>query len=311
MFYSSKKQQPQQPQTWTRFFVESFLMLFLIFLIRTVGFGLYQVPSGSMEVTMLEGERFFAEKLSYWFVKPKRFEIVSFNAPAGDTAPHFNYSRNPLKLLWQKYVYGPDNWTKRVIGLPGETVRGVIEEGKPVIYIKNSSGEFKLDDSPYVNPYPLILVGRGHVDRIKQWKLKSFNPDFRDSEGNVILDNPGQFYRINGEDIKAGFNGNLYIRMPGLPLDTFGDPNRQDHPTSDVFEVTLGADEYWVMGDNRLGSYDSRMWGPLKGDMIHGKIVFRIWSIDSDEAWWIIDLIKHPIDFWKRIRWSRCLQFVK
>jgi hypothetical protein len=62
------------------------------------------------------------------------------------------------------------------------------------------------------------------------------------------------------------------------------------------------------MGDNRVGSKDSRYFGPIKEHLIHGRIVFRIWSIDSDESWWILDLIKHPIDFFSRVRWSRFLQ---
>ena len=73
----------------------------------------------------------------------------------------------------------------------------------------------------------------------------------------------------------------------------------------DEFDVTLGENQFWMMGDNRLGSYDSRGFGPVESKMIHGKILFRIWSIDSNEGWWIFDLIKHPIDFWKRVRWSR------
>jgi len=67
----------------------------------------------------------------------------------------------------------------------------------------------------------------------------------------------------------------------------------------------LGVDEYWCMGDNRLGSLDCRFFGPIKEQEIHGRIVFLIWSIDSNEAWWIVDLIKHPINFWSRVRWSR------
>ena len=79
---------------------------------------------------------------------------------------------------------------------------------------------------------------------------------------------------------------------------------------SDEFSVILGPDEYWVMGDNRRNSSDSRVLGPIKEKHIHGRIVFRIWSIDSDEAWWILDLLKHPIDFWHRVRWNRFFQRV-
>lgn len=305
MFFTDKKMHKKQ-QTWTQWFLEIIFLLTIVFLVRTFGFGLYQVPSGSMETTMLEGERFFADKLSYWFKKPQRLDIVSFNAPPGKGGHHFVYSENPLKRIWQKYFYGPDNWTKRVIGLPGETVRGVIEDGKPVIYIKNETGEFKLDQSAFVNQYPLILTGLGYLDRIKQQKLKSFNPEIKDSTGAIAFAGAGQFYRIHTDRIPL-FQGHPYILMPNTPLDMYQHGDASD---TDTFERVLAADEYWVIGDNRLGSYDSRMWGPVKADMIHGKIIFRIWSIDSDESWWILDLIKNPIDFWKRMRWSRCLNWV-
>lgn len=43
------------------------------------------------------------------------------------------------------------------------------------------------------------------------------------------------------------------------------------------FSVTLKEDEYFVMGDNRLYSYDSRMFGPVKKSEIIGRVLLRAW----------------------------------
>lgn len=46
--------------------------------------------------------------------------------------------------------------------------------------------------------------------------------------------------------------------------------------TSDYDEITLGDDEYFVLGDNRLISKDSRYFGAIKKSYIKGKAVFRL-----------------------------------
>jgi type IV secretory pathway protease TraF len=37
--------------------------------------------------------------------------------------------------------------------------------------------------------------------------------------------------------------------------------------------IMLGKDEYFVLGDNRNGSRDSHVFGPIRGDKIKGRIV--------------------------------------
>lgn len=46
--------------------------------------------------------------------------------------------------------------------------------------------------------------------------------------------------------------------------------------TGDYNKVTLKDDEYFILGDNRLISKDSRYFGPIKDNEIKGKIVFRL-----------------------------------
>jgi signal peptidase I len=63
--------------------------------------------------------------------------------------------------------------------------------------------------------------------------------------------NPSQFY------IK---------RVIGLPGET-------------INGTTLKEDEYYVMGDNRNASSDSRYWGPLKRNLIIGRAAIRLWPV--------------------------------
>lgn len=269
--------------------VQITIMLLFVFIVRTMFFGLYQVPTGSMEKTMLVGERFFADKFTPIFGKLKRGDIISFNDPT------YNYSNNTLHNIWQRYVWGPSNWTKRIIGLPDERVTGIIENGKPEVYINGA----KLNE-PYINEYQLIAIWtqKPSITNQKFWKnglpyaYRSYDPKkgleeqpFYKLEPWMIIDHPAI----------------TQIKNPGTPSER----------GTDVFDIKLGQNEYWVMGDNRRGSSDSRFWGPLDGKLIHGKIKFRIFSIDSSRGWWILDLLLHPISFWPKVRWSRCLNVVR
>ena len=44
-------------------------------------------------------------------------------------------------------------------------------------------------------------------------------------------------------------------------------------------EWTVGPEEYFVMGDNRSQSIDSREFGPIRNDMVVGRVCFRLWPV--------------------------------
>lgn len=283
-------------KSWLADLVESLVVILpVVFLIKTFIFGLYQVPTCSMETTMLVGERFFADKLTPYFSKPKRGEIISFNTPL------HKYSDNWFKNMYEQYVdWNVVNYTKRVIGVPGDHVQGKIEDGKPVVYI---NGE-KLEE-PYLNKYPLISVAK-----IPSAMLRTGSPEIvhRSYDPSVPYDKQ-PFHRFTQKEASLGkkYTGDNFILYPGKPAYEF------NGKIKDEYDIHLGPNEYWMMGDNRQGSDDSRRWGPLDISKIvwHGRILFRIWSLDSDESWWIFDLLAHPIDFWKRVRWSRFFQVLR
>ena len=233
-------------------------IILLAFIIRTFVYGLYQVPTPSMETTMLVGERFLADKFTVCFKSPKAGEIVTLNEPI------YKYSSNFIKNVWQRYVWGPSNWTKRVIGVPGDELKGVLEDGRPVVYIKHSGdADFAKLDEPYLNKYPIVAT------QVPGRSAGEFT--YRSWDQSQPL-NQQPFYQFTDSEIRLGrqkakLYGDRSVKYPGTTYIHNVDPAKQTWLTGethygqavlDEFHVKLGADEFWLMGDNRLGSYDSR-----------------------------------------------------
>ncbi len=56
--------------------------------------------------------------------------------------------------------------------------------------------------------------------------------------------------------------------------------DKLNFPRSDI-KVTLPAGEFYVLGDNRLVSSDSRIWGPVKQDLITGRPFLRLFPLSD------------------------------
>lgn len=81
-------------------------------------------------------------------------------------------------------------------------------------------------------------------------------------------------YGMPGEKIKCE-KGIVYIN------DKQADNSYATNTTNDFDEVTLGDDEYFLMGDNRSVSLDSRALGPFKRSQIQGTTDFIIWPLSK------------------------------
>lgn len=159
-----------------------FIFLFVAVWAIVTFVGQRTVVNGvSMYDTLNDGDNLWVDKFSYHFKDPQRFDIVVF--------PMYD---------------GEEYFIKRIIGLPGETVR---------------------------------------------------------------IDHQGNIY-INGEQLEESYGyETIEPEMIGRAFDG----------------VTLGDDEYFVMGDNRNESEDSRfdIVGNVKRKDLMGKAVFRLWPITS------------------------------
>ncbi|VAX19459.1 Signal peptidase I [hydrothermal vent metagenome] len=100
MEYNRNTEGAARAHTIGDFFITIFIAFTLAFFIRTCIAQAYEIPSESMEETLLVGDKMFVEKVSTYFGSPERGDILVFKNPYGK---------------------GPD-FVKRVIGLPGETL---------------------------------------------------------------------------------------------------------------------------------------------------------------------------------------------
>lgn len=88
---------------------------------------------------------------------------------------------------------------------------------------------------------------------------------------------------LPGETIYIDENGVIYINGEILP-DTYGKEVITEYNRQRAAEpLTLGEDEYFVLGDNRNHSSDSRYEtvGNITRDRIMGRVVARLWPLDK------------------------------
>lgn len=80
---------------------------------------------------------------------------------------------------------------------------------------------------------------------------------------------------LPGEEIKVE-EGKVFVRENGEFRALQEDYLPSSIITSGNFHVLLKEDEYFVLGDNRAFSSDSRRWGPLERDEIVGRVLLRL-----------------------------------
>ena len=123
-----------------------------------------------------------------------------------------------------------------------------------------------------------------------KWTIDNYGPIWIPAKGatlDISLENLPFYERIikvyEGNDLKVEHDGTILIN--GQKADSY----------------TFKMDYYWMMGDNRQNSADSRFWGFVPEDHIVGRPVFIWLSLDKDKNWGQKG----------KIRWNRMFRAVK
>ena len=85
---------------------------------------------------------------------------------------------------------------------------------------------------------------------------------------------------LPGETIKIE-DGALTVKNEAAPGGIVLDEPYLADGTAGTFLVTLAENEYFVLGDNRSASFDSRSWGTLRRDLIVGRALLRLFPLQN------------------------------
>jgi len=142
---------------------------------------------------------------------------------------------------------------------------------------------------------PFIVTGQSMVPNFLDGQyliIDEISPRFADYErGEVVVihspQDPGQFFikrliGLPGETVQIS-GGRVTIKnsehSSGFTLEEDYLPDGVT--TFGNMQITLGPEEVFVLGDNRVASSDSRVFGPIKRSSIVGKVFFRAFPLDK------------------------------
>jgi len=224
--------------------IAAFVMTFIV--------QAFEIPSESMENTLLIGDYLLVDKIDY--------------ARGGFFSPLLPYTKiNRGDIVVFRYpVHPSQHFVKRVIGVPGDRVR-------------------LINKRVFVNGQPLIEPYTVYHSPMRNFYRDDF-PNMRYMDGNV--------------------DQHWWLQMRKLIED-------------DALIVPEG--NYFVMGDNRDESLDSRYWGFVPRENIVGRPLLIYWSVKRDpDDDFATDtnarmkrLVREVSGLFHDIRWDRTMKVVR
>lgn len=219
-----------------------------VFLI-TFAVQAFQIPSESMEKTLLIGDYLLVDKAHY--AKPGFFSwLFPYSSVKRQDIVVFHYPMNPQQFF-----------VKRVVGVPGDRIR--------------------------------IINKHVYVNGVKQ-------PD------EYASFNWGQHDRFRDDFPNGGFFTDRIASKWFI----------QAQKLVDDGQLIVPQGSYFVLGDNRDDSYDSRYWGFVPGENIIGRPLVIYWSMDQSapvaaevtSSGKLSTLAYSAVESFKSLRWKRILR---
>ncbi|MFA8341396.1 MAG: signal peptidase I [Rhodothermaceae bacterium] len=231
------------------------------------------VPTGSMESTINVGDFILVNRLAYDFYTPRNVPHTNLRLPFA----RWEWSDGPEKgdiVVFEFPGYQGNlehtdvqSWVKRCVGVPGDTI--VIRDR--VLFVNGK--EFPIPANiRYENKYshPVTMPDQEIFPRNEYWNTDNYGPVVVPGKGEEIKLTTENLYRY--EDLINREYGKRVVRVKDDKIFING-------KETDTF--TIKQNYYFMVGDNRNNSADSRVWGFVPRDKILGEPMFVFFSFDS------------------------------
>jgi signal peptidase I len=262
-----------------------------------------RIPTGSMEDTILVGDFVLVNKFIYGASSPRfipftevalpYFTLPAFKEPKAKDIVVFEFpgDRDVLEPT-EKGV----NYVKRCIGTPGDTVeiinKVVFVNGKQFWippFIKYYRGQY----ANYLKPIPKGIAEPRIFPKGMPWNEDNYGPLVVPKKGMKI---PINIYNVeqwrNIIDREYGKRV-VEVKNNSIVIDEIP-----------VSSYTFKKDYYFMMGDNRDDSLDSRFWGFVPRDAVVGEAFITLFSWDRDIPF------SQPVKLLASIRLDRVLKLL-
>ena len=275
---------PQRVVAWVRSLAGAFVVVVIL---NGLAIAAFEVPTGSMENTVMAGENLFVNKFIFGPSTPQIIPLFNIPLPYYKLPP----LRDPQRGDVIVFIYPGDRdevkakefmyYLKRCIAVAGDT-----------LLIRNDSVFVNGQFMPFP-PHAKFLPTPDDPSRIfppgSGWTRSNYGPLRIPKKGDII--------HLDAENF---IEWEIFIRREGHQADLrMGQVFIDGKPAT---RYTVERDYVFGMGDNRNNSLDSRYWGFIPKENVVGTPLFVYWS------WEKTDLNGNPLPLTKRfarIRWSR------